>query len=213
MRLYLSSFRLGNRPDELVALLHGKKRVAVVLNAKDGSTDESRAKSLSEEMEAMRTLQLEPVQLDLRCYFGEMERLRRALDAFDLIWIRGGNTFVLRRALSQSGADEVLVELIREDRIVYGGFSAAVCVLAPSLRGFESVDDAQTVPSGYAAEPIWEGLGLLPYAVAPHYRSDHPESSAVEGLVQRFIDDHVPFLALRDGEAIVIDGDRHVVVG
>ncbi len=33
MRLYLSSYGLGNRPDEFVGLLRGKKRVAIVLNA------------------------------------------------------------------------------------------------------------------------------------------------------------------------------------
>jgi dipeptidase E len=213
VRLYLSSFGLGNRPEALKALLRGKTRVAVVLNAKDASSPENRWGSLQRELDALAGLGLQPGELDLRDFFHRPHELRAALSEFDLIWVRGGNTFVLRRALSCSGADTILPELLREDALVYGGFSAAVAVLAPSLRGLEIVDGPDVVPEGYEAEPIWEGLGLLPYAVAPHYRSDHPESEAVERLVQHFIDRHLLFRAIRDGQAIVIDGDREEVVG
>jgi hypothetical protein len=69
------------------------------------------------------------------------------------------------------------------------------------------------VPPGYDATIIWEGLGILPYAVAPHYESTHPESAAVRKLVTHFIDQHIAFKALRDGQALVIDGERQAVVG
>ena len=213
MRLYLSSFGLGNSQDELLALLAGKKRAAVVLNAKDASAEDSRARSLAEEIEALAGLGLEPGELDLREYFGNPEGLRERLAETDLIWVRGGNVFVLRRAMRQSGFDELLPELLTQDALVYGGFSAGVCVLAPSMRGFETVDDPATVPSGYDPAPVWEGLGVLSYSVAPHYRSNHPESEAVDRLVQHFVEQHVLFRAIRDGEAIVVDGERHTVVG
>lgn len=213
MKLYLSSFGLGNRPDELRALLRGGKRVAVVLNAKDASTPEGRRESLEREIEALVGLGLIPVELDLRDYFGRPEELREVLKGFDLVWVRGGNTFVLRRALRQSGADAILREMLREDAIVYGGFSAAVAVLTPSLEGIELVDDPNAVPEGYEPTVVWEGLGVLPYAVAPHYRSDHPESESVERLVQYFVDREVSFKTLSDGEVIVVDGDREFLVG
>lgn len=212
MRLYLSSFGLGNRPQDLVELLRGGKRVAVILNAKDGSTPEGRLASLDGELENLRSLGLQPIELDLRQFFGRPAELREALQAYDLVWVRGGNTFVLRRAFRQSGADEVLPDLLRDDALVFGGFSAAVAILTPSLKGIEIVDDPHLVPAGYESDLVWEGLGLIPYAVAPHYRSEHPESESVERLVQHFIDNHVPFLALRDGEAIVVDGESESVV-
>jgi dipeptidase E len=213
MKLYLSSFGLGNHSDELLRLLQGKKRTGVVLNAKDGSSLQGRAFSLSRECEGLASIGLYPIELDLRDFFGQPDRLRETLRDFDLLWVRGGNTFVLRRAFRQSGLDQILPEFLARDQIVYGGFSAAVAVLTPSLRGLELVDDPEGVPPGYEQETIWEGLNLLPYAVAPHYRSDHPESESVERLVQHFIDNHVLFRALRDGEAIVVDGERHSVVG
>ncbi len=172
MRLYLSSFGLGSAPESLLRLLGGGRRAAVILNAVDAKTPEKRAVSLTQEMDTLRTLGLESTEVDLRDYF---ERpLGAALASFDLLWVRGGHTFVLRRALRQSGADEAIVGLLREDRVVYGGFSAAVAVLGPSLRGVELVDGPDDPPEGYAPETVWEGLGVLPYGVAPHYKSDHP---------------------------------------
>ena len=41
---------------------------------------------------------------------------------------------------------------------------------------------------------------------------NHPESAAIEQVVQYFIDHHILFKALRDGEAIVVNGDQEKVV-
>jgi dipeptidase E len=212
MRLYLSSFGIGHHPEALISLLRGGTRAAVILNAKDGSSPDGRRASLEREVASLSALRLRPEELDLRDFFGQPDALRETLRGFDLVWVRGGNTFVLRRAFHQSGMDGVLPELLREDALVYGGFSAAVAVLAPSLKGIDLVDDPSLVPDGYAPPVVWDGLGLIPYAVAPHYRSDHPESESVERLVQYFIDHHLLFRALRDGEAIVVNGvEEHVL--
>lgn len=213
MRLYLSSFRKGNKPDELLKLLAGRARTALILNADDYKSAEDRAASLQREMNELRSLGLEPSEVDLRDYFGKPGALRQALSICHLIYVRGGNTFVLRRAFKQSGADEVLRELLARDAIVYGGYSAGVCVLAPSLRGLELVDDPNVVPDGYHEPVIWEGLAVLPYQILPHYLSDHPESEAMDAVLQLWLQEHVLFLALRDGEAIVVDGEKQMVVG
>ena len=214
MRLYLSSFGLGDAPEHFVRLLGVGRRIGVILNAVDLKTPERRGLSLAQEFAALRGLGMEPEEIDLRDHFGSSpERMRSKLSNFDGLWFRGGNTFVLRRALAASGADAAIVDLLREDRLVYGGFSAAIAVLGPTLQGVELVDGSDEVPPHYDPEPIWTALGLLPYAVAPHYRSDHPESEAVDRLVAHYIDVHVPFVALRDGEAIVRDGDEERVVG
>ena len=96
--------------------------------------------------------------------------------------------------------------------MVYGGYSAGICILTPTLRGLELVDDADFVPDGYDSEIIWDGLGIVPYSIAPHYKSDHPESPAIDNTVEYFKEKNMPFKTLRDGEAIVIDGDKEQVV-
>ncbi len=213
MRLYLSSFRNGNKPSELLALLRGGSATAVIFNANDLAPRDVRTEALAEECDRLEKIGLNPTELDLRDYFGSSDDLTEALSRFDLLWVRGGNTFVLRRAFRQSGADRAITQLLRRDAIAYGGYSAGVCVMAPTLRGLDLVDDADAVPDGYEPLIIWEGLGLLPYAVAPHFRSEHPESAEIERVVAFYIDHHIPFVALRDGEAIVINSDREAVVG
>jgi dipeptidase E len=213
MRLYLSSFRLGNKPDAMLALLHGRVRAAVITNAADDRTGADRAAAYKREYDDLTGLGLRPTELDLRDYFGKPAELRSHLAEFDLLWARGGNAFILRRALHMSGADAVIRDLLAADSIVYGGYSAGSDMMTPSLRGVELVDDATNVPDGYAEAIVWDCLGILPYGLLPHYKSDHPESSAMDRCLEYMVDNHLPFVALRDGEALVRDGDRDFVVG
>lgn len=213
MRLYLSSYRLGNAPQAMVTLLRGGKRVAVIMNAQDAVAPERRAERLQQELDGLRGLGLQPEALDLRDYFGHAEALRDRMQQFDCVWVRGGNVFLLRRAFAQSGFDAVITELLRQDAIVYGGFSAGVCILAPSLRGVELVDPTDALAAGYDGAVIWDGLGLVPYAIAPHYKSDHPESADIDKCVAYFEANDMPYKTLRDGEAIVVNGTEEHLVG
>lgn len=213
MRLYLSSFQLGNKPEELLALLTGRKRTAIILNAMDMVGREDRAASLQREIDDLTSIGLEPTEIDLRNYFGKSNELKESLSNFDLIWARGGNAFILRRAFRQSGADKIIKALLMSDTIVYGGYSAGIDMLTPSLHGAELIDDPNIVPEGYESPIIWDCLKVLPYAIAPHYKSDHPESAAIDKSVVYLIDNHIPFIALRDGEAIVRNGEKELIVG
>ncbi len=214
MRLYLSSFRNGNKPEELLKLLGDGRRTALIFNAVDFKSDADRNEDLARETERLQSLGLDVTEVDLRKYFdNDQARLKENLSGFDLIWVRGGNVFVLRRAFAQSGADKIIPELLRNDVLAYGGYSAGVDILQPHLHGIELVDDPDIIPEGYKSDIIWECLGLLPYCVAPHYKSDHPESADVDKTVDYYIENHIPFIALRDGEAIVVDGKVQTVLG
>lgn len=94
---------------------------------------------------------------------------------------------------------------------MYGGYSAGIDKLTPSLKGVELIDDPNFIPQGYNPEIVWDCLGLVPYAVAPHYKSDHHESAAVDKSVEYLINNHIPFIALRDGEAIIKNGETEII--
>ena len=211
MRLYLSSFRNGNRPEELLKLLGDGRRTAVIHNAADAISPDERQSKVFDEADRLKSIGLEPTEIDLREYFGKPDELRAKLAEYDLLWVRGGNCFVLRRAFKMSGADKIVTDLLRDDSVVFGGYSAGIDMLTPSLRGADLVDDVNAVPEGYDSEIIWEGLNLVPFAIAPHYKSDHPESADIDKSVEYLIDNHIMFIALRDGEAIVVDGDKQFI--
>jgi dipeptidase E len=219
MKLYLSSYRIGNHGAVLASLVGGRKRVAVIRNALDFSDDQERLRLGRErEFQALRELGLSPSELDLRPYFGVPERLAEVMPRFDGVWVVGGNVFLLRRAMRLSGLDGILRERIHDSRFVYAGYSAGACVLAPTLEGIHLADEPSRVPQGYPPEILWDGLGFLPFCIAPHYRSDHPESEMIERVVEYFLQNQIPFIALRDGAAYVAelrappsDGLRRIV--
>ncbi len=207
MKLYLSSYGLGNQPDVFRELIGVNKRVAVVLNALDLALPADRSERLAREFNNIRGLGLEPQELDLRAYFDKPRALAKRLQHFGAVWVRGGNVFVLRRAMAQSGFDKMAEPLLRSEQLVYGGFSAGSCIVVESLHGIELVDDPHEVPPGYGKRVIWSGLGWVDFSIAPHYRSNHRESAAIEEVVAYWKQSGNRFKALRDGQAIVIEGE------
>ena len=206
MKLYLSSYFLGNHPEELAKLVGSNKKVGIIMNAADIYGDEKHPIYLAAEIEKMKVIELSADELDLRDYFNDNEALKAKLESYGLVWVMGGNTFVLRQAMKMSGFDEIIKDLVTNEAIVYGGFSAGSCVATQTLKGIELIDKPEQMPEGYDKETIWEGLGFVNFSIAPHYRSEHPESEEVEKVVQYFEENNMPYRALHDGEVLVING-------
>jgi dipeptidase E len=214
VRLYLSSFRMGDHPEHLVALVgRDGRRNLVIANAMDDAPPGVRRASVEQELAALADLGLDAAELDLRGYFSHRQRLRQDLAGVPMAWLRGGNTFMLRYALYQSGADTVFRELLAANALVYAGYSAGACVLSPSLRGLELVDDADAVTRAYGAQPLWDGLALLHEAFVPHYRSPgHPETAAIERVVTRYRAEGIAYRTLHDGQALLVNGPETKII-
>ncbi len=214
MRLYLSSFRLGDHPEHLADLVGNDGRRAVVIaNAMDDAPPDVRRSGTELELAALADLGFDAAELDLRGYFDQEQRLRHDLAGVGLAWLRGGNVFMLRYALSRSGADTVFRDLLAADALVYAGYSAGACVLSPSLRGLELVDDAGAVTRMYGSQPLWDGLALLHEAFVPHYQSPgHPETAAIELVVARYRAERIAHRTLRDGQALLVNGPDTVIM-
>jgi dipeptidase E len=211
MKFYLSSYRLGNHADYLKKLV-GKAgaKVAVSVNALDNTDDSVRnGVVLKRELADMRILGFDPEELDLRHYFGNNGLLEK-MSHYDLVWFSGGNTFLLAKAFSQSGFDQVIQKLIQPGKLVYAGYSAAFCVLYDSLHGVELVDDPNVKAKGYKDDIIWSGVGLIDFHPIVHFRSNHPESQLVEKEYEYVKKNRIRFKTFQDGDAYVIDGRKQV---
>ncbi len=207
MKFYLSSYKVGNEKSKLKALIPtDNKKTAYISNALDFSNDaERRKQSEQSDIEQLKPFGLDIELLDLRDYFGKKTELEKKIAEFGVIWVRGGNCFVLRQAMKLSGLDDILKGLLKKDDILYGGYSAGVCVLAPTLKGMELVDDPNVKPYYGQQETIWDGVGILDYTIVPHYKSDHSESGKVDETVEYMTKNKIPFKTLRDGEVIIIE--------
>jgi dipeptidase E len=208
MRLYLSSERLGERAGALLDMLSGP-RIAVIANGYDGASAMARhiyRTEVYDPIKEFKALGLDPYEVDLRAHFGDAPSLRERLTSYDLVWVMGGNSFVLRRAMKQSGFNWIIRDMLDADAIVYGGYAAGAVVAGPTLRGLELMDDPFELPEGYDEPLIWTGLGLTPFAIVPHYQSPHPEAAAAEKVVSYMRARRTRFRAIADGEVIVETG-------
>ncbi len=207
MRLYLSSDNVGKHGDVLQKMAGDNRKVAYIGNAKDYWGAESRAKKTADHRAEFEEKGFEFTEFDLRNYFDQAKLSKEEMSKFGLIWCSGGNSFMLRRALRDSGLDKIIVDLVSEDKVVYGGSSAGAIVATPTLHGTELADDPNVVGDFYNQEVLWEGLNLVSYHIVPHVNSYWfgPESAS---MIQYLKKNQIEYKALEDGHVIVVDGDK-----
>ena len=210
MRLYLSSHQLGDHPEAFTGLVRGRGRGWVIMNAFDGAEPEIRRRETERQVTSLADVGLEARELDLRTH--DAESLSAKFGQPDFLWVRGGNVFTLRMALARSGADSIIADRLRADELVYAGFSAGACVLAPSLLGLEECDSTENALSIYGAVEF-DGLSILDRPFLPHLGSpQHPESEALTRVAAVYAQEGKPYWALRDGQALVINGSSIVLI-
>lgn len=209
MRLYLSSYQLGDHPDAFTDLVRGKKSGWVIMNAFDGAAPEVRRRETERQIDNLAGIGLTAHELDLRAY--DAGSLSMQFGRPDFVWARGGNVFTLRAALARSGADALIVDRLRSDALVYAGFSAGGCVLAPSLLGLEKCDSTDDALSLYGAVEF-AGLNILDRPFVPHLGSSaHPEREILTQVAAAYAHEGQEYWALRDGQALVVDGSSVVL--
>lgn len=205
MKLYLSSYKLGNQTDYLSNWLqNNSNEIMVIANALDCFPDgERKQKGIEEKASEIEALGFKTSILDLRNYFGNKERLYEDLKDKRAFYVLGGNVFVLRTAMKLSGFDGYLREISDKDDYLYSGFSAGICVLAKNLKGIHLVDEPDQDPYNYG-KTIWEGIGIINYMPVPHYDTpEHPESEMMYKVVAYLEENELPYKTMKDGEVII----------
>lgn len=179
----------------------------MVSNATDFIPDEARAayaRTVFDPVAHFNDHGLDASPVDLRAFFADPAGLEAALSGVRLVWANGGNAFLLRRAMRQSGLDTLLRREVPGGGLVYGGWSAGAVVAGPTLRGLELMDDPAVVAEGYEAAPVWDGLNLVDFSLVPHFGSDPPEAEAAARAAEWLAGQGMPHRTLRDGEVVVV---------
>ncbi|GHJ35285.1 Type 1 glutamine amidotransferase-like domain-containing protein [Streptomyces sp. TS71-3] len=205
MELLLSSYVLDGvrRPTVLPPPVTG--RAGVILNALD-QYGSSRNRDFSREDRTLASWGYQCEELDLRDYFSAPATLSTRLATLDMVWALGGNAFVLARAMNACGFGPALRQRTSTAQFTYGGYSAGACVAGPDLRGIHLMDDPGVLPAGYPPESQPIGLGLVPFRIVPHWRSDHQEAPAAERAAAWLARTGLEHRCLRDGQVVTVDG-------
>ena len=95
MKFYLSSYKIGKETETLKELARGKK-IGFIPNSLDYVEPKARQESNEKNMKDLSDLGIDVEMLDLKEYFGKRGKLEKKIDGLGGVWIRGGNTFVLR---------------------------------------------------------------------------------------------------------------------
>jgi dipeptidase E len=209
MRLYLSSLMIGDHVDRLLAMTGPSAATAIVSNAIDHISEADRREYARTSFDAIAYFErfgFRAEHLDLRSFFADPSTLHEALVRFGLVWVLGGNTFVLRRAMQASGFDPAIARWLGEEKHVYGGWSAGAVVVGPDLAAMDLMDDPDVSGIGHpASASVTTGMGLIDFRIVPHVASDHPESRAAGIACEELVRRGLEYRPLRDGDVIIRD--------
>ena len=203
MNFYLSSYKVGDKADELKKWInqHGNK-LCLIPNSRDIYPEsERKANGIKEDVNELTDLGFDVTVISLKDYFDNKEELINKLKEFRAFYVIGGNTFALRQAMYLSGFDEYLKTIDNNSDYLYAGYSAGICVLAKDLHGLEMCDDPNINP--YGIDTMWDGLGYFDYIFLPHYKSNHKETELIDASVVYCNQHNIKYKTLKDGDVII----------
>ena len=204
MKLYLSSYKLGNDVELLKEWVKNNQKILVIPNALDVFEDsERKTNGVLDKCKDLQDLGFETRILDLRNYFNKEDELRQYLKDYNSFYVLGGNVFVLRQAMKLSGFDNYLNDISKLDNYLYAWFSAGICVLAKDLHGIHLADEPEKDPYNYGSI-IWNGVGIIDYMPVPHFDTpEHPESHLMYDVVKYLQNHNLSYKTLHDGDVII----------
>lgn len=205
MKLYLSSYKLGNKTDYLKEWIkENGNNILMISNAKDDKPfDEEEKEKLEYNVKVLEDVGFNVTLLDLRQYFNNNDKLMDDIRGYNAFFVRGGNTFVLRKAMSLSGFDKFLVDNKTNDKILYIGESAGTCVLAKNLDGVDIEDNPINVYNDDVV--MYEGVGLLDFSPVPHYKSEYVDNKIIDDTIDYMKKNNIEYKTIKDGEVIIFE--------
>jgi dipeptidase E len=135
---------------------------------------------------------------------------RAALEGAEAIFIGGGNTFRLLKALYDNDLVGPLRRRVAEGSLRYMGASAGSNVACPTIR---TTNDMPIVEP-----PSLHALGLVPFQINPHYIDPDPHSTLMaetreERLLQFLEENETPVVALREGAMLRVEHGKVTLKG
>ena len=197
MKLYLSSYKLGNKTNELKKWLENSdnKKIALIPNSRDVFPDGERKNiGIQNDTKELEELGFEVILIDLKMYFGRKKELEKDLQDIKAFYVIGGNTFVLRKAMNLSGFDELLLEYSKNKDYLYAGYSAGICCLCKDMKGLAIMDEPDADPYDSGLPPMYNGIGFIEEILIPHFESDHKETELASKAVEHCQENEKSFI-------------------
>jgi dipeptidase E len=133
----------------------------------------------------------------------------QVLEKAEGVFVGGGNTFRLLRAVRDLGLVDLLRRRVAEG-LVYTGASAGANLACPTIM---TTNDMPIVPL-----PSFEALGLVRFQINPHYLDPDPAAKHMgetrETRIREFLEENdVPVIGLREGSMLRVTGGEVALRG
>src|SRR3989338_9654086 len=160
--LLLSSFRfLMNNPPEVLGRPFNGFKMVHIINATKGVSN----KEYFERNRAFfKEQNYDCTEIDLDETKGE--ELRNLLKKFELVYVEGGNTFYLLKAIRESDFENIIKELLPQG-LIYMGASAGSYVACPTI---EMAGLRHQNKYDHYGVTNFSAMNLVPFLLSVHYK-------------------------------------------
>ena len=139
----------------------------------------------------------------------EVSNATRALEAADAVFVGGGNTFRLLKALYDWNLLEVIRRAVGSGK-PYIGSSAGSIVAGPTIKTTKDMPIVQP--------PSFDALGLVEFQISPHYLDPDPDSTHMgetqeERILQFLEENDSTVVGLREGGMVRVEKDSVALKG
>ena len=133
----------------------------------------------------------------------------QAVEETEVVFIGGGNTFRLLKALYDFGLLEAIRKRVTEG-MPYIGSSAGSNVAGPTIKTTKDMPIVQP--------PSFDALGLVPFQISPHFQDPDPNSKHMgetqeERILQFLEENDTPVAGLREGAMVRVENGTMTLKG
>ena len=134
---------------------------------------------------------------------------KKAIEKADAIFIGGGNTFRLLKALQDLKFTELIPQKVRHGT-PYIGSSAGSNVAGPTIKTTKDMPIVQ--PRSF------DSLGLVPFQISPHFQDPDPNSTHMgetqeERILQFLEENKTPVVGMREGAWLLCENGAVTLKG